>query len=74
MTKGLYQRILVIVAFTINVQCLKNKAMLMNAGKFFYNFRMQTSLMTMRYILQDLGFDEKDVDFELRKIDSAYVL
>lgn len=38
-----------------------NKAMVWNAGKFFYNYRMEVSSFYIRHMLMDLGFDSKDI-------------
>jgi len=60
-SKSSYIIVLLLYVLLGGVKALKNKAMFLNAGKFFYNFRMQTSLLTLKYIMMDLGFDEKDV-------------
>ena len=39
----------------------KNKAMIWNAGKYFYNYRMEVSVFYIRNILKDFGFDNKDL-------------
>ena len=46
---------------TTEIVALKNKAILSNAGKFFYNFRMETNVHLMKNILTDGGFDDRDV-------------
>ena len=41
---------------------LKNKAYMVNAAKFHFNKRMETGLFLMKYMLFDMGFDERDVN------------
>lgn len=52
--------ILLLSLITVSNQ-IKNKAIIMNAGKFFYNYRMENNIHSIRNILLKLGFDERDV-------------
>ena len=38
-----------------------NKAMIWNAGKYFYNYRMEVSSFYMRNALMDMGLDSRDI-------------
>jgi glycosylphosphatidylinositol transamidase (GPIT) subunit GPI8 len=42
----------------------KNKALVMNAGKFYYNFRMENNFFMINQMLKQGGFDSKDVQGE----------
>lgn len=42
-------------------QTFSNKAMVWNAGKFFYNYRMEVSSFYIRNALMDLGLDSRDI-------------
>lgn len=45
-----------------NVCCeFKNAGMLLNAGKYFYNYRMETNLFLIKNIMSDMGFDPSDM-------------
>lgn len=39
----------------------KNAGMLLNAGKYFYNYRMEANLFLMRNLMIELGFDAGDL-------------
>ena len=57
--------LLAILILTIKLlqlcQPLKNKAIVFNAGKFFYNYRMEVNIFTILNILREKDFSFRDV-------------
>jgi glycosylphosphatidylinositol transamidase (GPIT) subunit GPI8 len=45
----------------LTAQEFSNKAMIWNAGKYFYNYRMEVSSFYIRNALFDMGLDSKDI-------------
>lgn len=63
MTSYLLRGLVLLVATIVSVQAssYSNKAMIWNAGKYFYNYRMEVSSHYIRNMLTDSGFDSKDI-------------
>lgn len=49
---------LILISSTYSI---KNKAIILNAGKFFYNYRMENNILIVKNMLKSKGFDERDV-------------
>ena len=55
------QKIVIVFALLFSIRCQENKAMLLNAGKYFYNMRMEVSLMEIKNILINNNLTESDI-------------
>lgn len=53
--------VFMIIVSAIHASNYSNKAMIWNAGKYFYNYRMEVSSHYIRNMLLDSGFDSKDL-------------
>lgn len=61
--------LVVLLVFACSVRCeggkpkpnFRNVALILNAGKYFYNYRMEVNIMMVRNMLMDMGFTQEDI-------------